>query len=115
MEHILKLQPKYFNYIQNGTKRIELRLYDEKRQKIQIGDSIIFKKEPDLDVSMKVKVVGLIRYDTFDKLIQDFDIKLLADSSMSKEELLNALQEFYTQDMQKQYGVIGIRIEMLEE
>ncbi len=115
MEHILKLQPKYFDYIQNGTKRIELRLYDEKRQKIQIGDSIIFKKEPDLDVSMKVKVVGLIRYDTFDKLIQDFDIKLLADSSMSKEELLNALQEFYTQDMQKQYGVIGIRIEMLEE
>ena len=115
MEHILKLQPEYFNYIQNGTKRIELRLYDEKRQKIQIGDSIIFKKEPDLDVSMEVKVVGLIRYDTFDKLIQDFDIKLLADSSMSKEELLNALQEFYTQDMQKQYGVIGIRIEMLEE
>lgn len=115
MEHILKLQPKYFNYIQNGTKRIELRLYDEKRQKIQIGDSIIFKKEPDLDVSMEVKVVRLIIYDTFNKLIQDFDIKLLADSSMSKEELLNVFQEFYTQDMQKQYGVIGIRIEMLKE
>ena len=34
MEHILKLQPKYFDYINNGTKRIELRLYDEKIQKI---------------------------------------------------------------------------------
>lgn len=43
MEHILKLQPKYFNYINNGTKRIELRLYDEKRQKINIGDIIIFQ------------------------------------------------------------------------
>lgn len=31
MEHVLKLQPKYFDYINNGTKRIELRLYDEKR------------------------------------------------------------------------------------
>ena len=41
MEHILKLQPKYFEYIKNGTKRIELRLYDEKRQKIAIGDTII--------------------------------------------------------------------------
>ena len=46
MEHILKLQPKYFDYINNGTKRIELRLYDEKRQKIDIGDTIIFQKEP---------------------------------------------------------------------
>ena len=26
MEHILKLQPKYFDYINDGTKRIELRL-----------------------------------------------------------------------------------------
>lgn len=31
MEHIYKLQPKYFDYINKGTKRIELRLYDEKR------------------------------------------------------------------------------------
>ena len=36
MEYILKLQPKHFDYINNGTKRIELRLYDEKRQKIAI-------------------------------------------------------------------------------
>ena len=42
MKHILKLQPKYFDYINDGTKRIELRLYDEKRQKINIGDIIVF-------------------------------------------------------------------------
>ena len=29
MIHEMKLQPKYFNYILNGTKRIELRLNDE--------------------------------------------------------------------------------------
>ena len=27
MEHVLKLQPRFFNYIKNGTKRVELRLY----------------------------------------------------------------------------------------
>lgn len=31
--HNMKLQEKYYNYILNGTKRIELRLYDEKRKK----------------------------------------------------------------------------------
>ena len=33
--HEMNLQDKYFNFIKNGTKRIELRLYDEKRRKIR--------------------------------------------------------------------------------
>ncbi len=111
MEHILKLQPKYFDYIENGTKRIELRLYDEKRQKINIGDTIIFQKEPELEITQKVKVIGLLRYDSFEDLMNDFDIKMLADESMTKEELLGVLEEFYTPDKQKEYGVLGIRIE----
>ena len=30
MIHEMKLQPEYFNYILKGTKRIEIRLNDEK-------------------------------------------------------------------------------------
>ena len=113
MEHILKLQPKYFDYINNGTKRIELRLYDEKRQKINIGDTIIFQKEPELEIIMKVKVIGILRYNTFEDLFKDFDIEMLADKSMTKQELLNVLEEFYTPEKQEQYGVVGIRIEII--
>ena len=94
MEHILKLQPKYFDYINNGTKRIELRLYDEKRQKINIGDTIIFQKEPELEIIMKVKVIGLLRYNKFEELFEDFDIEIMADKSMTKQELLDVLEEF---------------------
>ena len=36
MTHILKLQPKFFDFIKDGTKRIELRLFDEKRQQMII-------------------------------------------------------------------------------
>ena len=113
MKHILKLQPKYFDYINDGTKRIELRLYYEKRQKINIGDTIIFQKEPELEITMKVKVIGLLRYNTFEELFEDFDIEMLADKSMTKQELLNVLEEFYTPEKQKQYGVVGIRIERI--
>ena len=113
MEHILKLQPKYFDYINNGTKRIELRLYDEKRQKINIGDTIIFQKEPELVTTMQVKVIGLLRYNTFEELFDDFDIEIMADKEMTKQELLNVLEEFYTLEKQNQYGVLGIRIERI--
>ena len=111
MLHQMKLQPKYYDYIENGTKRIELRLNDEKRSIIQLGDEIEFFKEPELTENMKVKVVGLLRYQSFQDLFKDFDISVLADSSMTKEELINVLQEFHTVEKQKEYGVLGIRIE----
>ena len=111
MEHELKLQPRYYEYILGGTKDIEIRLYDEKRQKINLGDIIILKKEPELNESFKVKVVGLLRYENFDSLFNDFTIDRLADKSMKKSELLEELEKFYTKEKQKEYRVLGIRIE----
>ena len=35
MTYKMKLQPKYYDYMLNGTKRIEIRLFDEKRQQIK--------------------------------------------------------------------------------
>ncbi len=109
--HQMNLQSKYFDFIKNGTKRIELRLYDEKRQQIKLGDSIEFSKSE--NEKFKAKVIGLLRYETFSDLFNDFDISVLADQSMTKQELLNVLQEFYTPEKQAQYGVLGIRLELL--
>jgi len=109
----MKLNKEPFAEIKNGTKTIEFRLYDEKRQKINIGDTIIFQKEPELEITMKVKVVGLLRYNKFEELFEDFDIEMMADKSMTKQELLDVLEEFYTPEKQEQYGVLGIRIEKI--
>lgn len=113
MEHEMKLQPEYYNDILNGTKRIEIRLFDEKRQQIKIGDTIKFLKEPELKESFKVRVVDLLRYDSFEDMFKDFDISELSDKSMTKEELIGVLEQFYTKEKQEQYGVLGIRIELL--
>lgn len=113
MIHEMKLQPKYYDFILNGTKRIEIRLFDEKRQQIKIGDTIKFLKEPDLKESFNVKVVDLLRYNSFEEMFNDFDISVLADKSMTKEELISVLEEFYTKEKQEQYGVLGIKIELM--
>lgn len=109
--HEMNLQPKYFDYIKSGTKRIELRLFDEKRQQIQLGDIIEFAKSE--DEKFKAEVIGLLRYGSFDDLFEDFDISILADRSMTKQELLDVLSEFYTPEKQAKYGVIGIRLKLL--
>ena len=113
MKHSLKLQPEFYNYMLKGTKRIEIRLYDEKRQQINIGDTITILKEPNLDESFETRVVGLLRYNTFEDMFKDFDISILADKNVSKEHLINELEKFYTKEKQEQYGVLGIRIELI--
>ncbi len=42
MKHTMKLRPNPFRMILCGEKTYELRLYDEKRQCIKIGDEIVF-------------------------------------------------------------------------
>lgn len=107
----MNLQPRYFDFIKDGTKRIELRLYDEKRRSIQLGDIIEFAKSD--DEKFKAEVVGLLRYNSFADLFEDFDISILADSSMTKQELLEVLGEFYSEERQAEFGVIGIRIKLI--
>lgn len=109
MTHKMNLQDKYFDFIKNGTKRIELRLNDEKRQRIEISDLIEFSNEKD---KFTAKVVGLLKYQDFKTLFNDFEIEILADKTMTKEELLDVLSEFYTPEKQEKFGVLGIRVEL---
>ena len=108
MIYEMKLQPKYYDFITSGTKRIEIRLFDEKREKIKLGDIIEFKKMPNLDESFQAKVIGLLRYDSLDNLLDDFDISLLADKSMTKKELKNELEKFYSYDARKLKKLPGV-------
>ena len=109
--HEMSLQPKYFDFIKDGTKRIELRLYDEKRRSIQLGDIIEFAKSD--DEKFKAEVIGLLRYNSFADLFEDFDISILADNSMTKQELIEVLGAFYSEEKQAEFGVIGIRIKLI--
>lgn len=111
MTHEINLQDKYFDFILHGTKRIELRLNDEKRQQIKIGDTIIFRNEQGEFFSAEVK--DLFRQNSFEDLFENFGIDILADKSMTKAELLQALGEFYTSEKQAEFGVLGILIELI--
>ena len=50
----MKLDTEPFNQIKNGLKKIEYRLYDEKRKKLKIGDIIEFQKLPNLNEKIKI-------------------------------------------------------------
>ena len=78
----MKLQNKPFLAIKDKRKTIEMRLYDEKRQKIKIGDTIIFTNIL-TNEKIKVLVINLYIFSSFKELYNKFDKEKLG---YSKEE-----------------------------
>ena len=70
MIHKMKLKEEPFENIKNETKTIEFRLYDEKRQKVKIGDKIEFSKLPGLQEKILVDVVDIYKNKTFRELFE---------------------------------------------
>lgn len=106
MLHKMKLLENPFERIKNGTKTIEFRLFDEKRQQIKVGDKIEFSKLPDLQEKILVDVVDLYRENTFEELFR----KLYSDEEVTKKT--KRMHEIYSPKKEKIYGVLGIKIKI---
>lgn len=109
--HEMKLNPSPFDMIRKGEKTIEGRLNDEKRQQIQIGDQIIFKKLPKLTEELLVKVTKLFKYPTFRAMFEELPSEAFGAPGWTVDELVEAFYKYYTLDEEVKYGVVGIEIE----
>ena len=65
MKHEMKLALEPFDMIADGRKTIELRLYDDKRKKIKLGDEIQFICIEPSHNTLNATVIGLHRYNSF--------------------------------------------------
>ena len=111
MTYYMKLKSQPFNMIKNKTKTIELRLFDEKRSLLQIGDKIIFSCN---DEHLSTEVLALYRFDDFGELYKSLD---LLKCGYSPNELATASADdmniYYPPEKQQKYGVVGIEIKLL--
>ena len=113
MTHSMQLQLSPFEMIRDGTKTIELRLFDEKRKKIQIGDTIVFTNTQSREI-LEVKVLELLLFDTFETLYNQLP---LLDCGYTEDDAGTAspddMNVYYPKEMQQKYGVVGIRVALL--
>lgn len=111
--HRMKLRPKYFNLIKNGTKTIEMRINDEKRSKIKVGHTIVFTNiETNEEIS--VNVVGLEIYNDFYELYEHYD-KISIGYLENEVADARDMYEYYSKEDIARYGALAIKISLCEE
>lgn len=112
MIHELLLNSIPFELIKNKKKNIEMRLYDERRKNIKIGDIINFTNR-DNNEQLKVKVINLYRFNNFEELYNYFPKEKLG-YSVDEEANPKDMEIYYSIDKINEYGVIGIEISLIE-
>jgi conserved hypothetical protein len=113
-EHVMNLTPAPMQEIRTGNKTIELRLNDEKRKQISVGDTIKFINTEDSNDTLRVKVVDLFLLSSFAEL---YDNLPLLNCGYNEDNINTASPEdmemYYSREKQNKYGVVGIEISLL--
>ncbi len=111
----MKLSAKPYDMIASGKKTIELRLLDEKRSQIKVGDIIVFTQAFSSE-SVTSKVLALHKFNTFKELYQSLP---LLKCGYTEENVADAsyqdMTAYYSLEEQRRYGVVGIEIALINE
>lgn len=108
MTHKMNLWNDSFLAIKNKTKTIEMRLCDEKRSVISIGDVIQFTNTKTGEI-MECVVINLYRYKDFYELYKHHD-KISIGYMENEIADPNDMFAYYSAENIEKYGVLGIEI-----
>ena len=113
-KHIMKLNPAPMKMFREGHKTIELRLYDEKRKKISVGDTIKFINTRDVTDTLNVTVEKVFVFNSFDELYKSLP---LLECGYTQDNIDRAspcdMEMYYPEEKQNRHGVVGIKVSVI--
>ena len=116
MIHSMNLAPSPFEMIASGKKTIELRLNDEKRRKIQIGDFIQFTNVKSPNESILCEVIQLHPFENFASLYEALPLLSCGyTASTIRHAHPDDMRMYYSKEEEDTYGVVGIELKLITE
>lgn len=109
--HTMKLLDHPFNEIKSGRKKVEMRLFDEKREKLRTGDRIRFTNEKTGE-ELTVTVVGLHRFGNFRSLANTFQPKELGFKDETPQRIADIMTGIYSPEETEKYDTLAIRVSL---
>ena len=109
----MRLNPQPFESMESGQKTIELRLYDEKRKSIRVGDEIEFINVSDERRRLVRTVLALHVFPSFEQLYAKLP---LLKCGYTPNDVATAsytdMESYYTLEEQNRCGVVGIELKI---
>lgn len=114
----MRLSEYYFYAVGDGTKKYEVRLLDDKRQKIKLNDVIQFTNRENENMTTNVRIIEIKYYKKFKDCIEDTNLpQLLPQLDNDENGVKNAVELYksiYNDDkIVKKWGIVRFKFELL--
>ena len=103
----MNLHSSPFKKIVEGTKIIEIRLNDDKRRLLKVGDEIEFVSREDSSKKIKKEILELNLFKTFKDLCYFY--YPIDYGSVDRDEY-TAMYKYYSVEDEAKYGVLAIKL-----
>ena len=112
----MRLHDSPFKRVELGKKTIEVRLLDEKRRLLKVGNVIRFRRRFNSTDFVDVQVVDLLKYNSFKDLFLNYGAKFYGLSiNYSCEEFIKGCRKFYSIKKEREFGVLGIKFKLIKD
>jgi len=106
----MKLNNTPFLAIEEGKKTVEVRLLDEKRRELSVGDIIIFTHRDDPERKLFKEIKALHTAADFRELFLGEIFPLCGFGDMTPEEAVMEMCKYYSAAETEKYGAVGIEL-----
>ena len=94
----MTLNDEPFKQIYDGIKTVEVRLNDEKRQRLQVGDIVQFLRKNHPEHHMRTKVVALHKFASFKELFSSDLMSKTGFEGYTVEKAIAKMREYYNEE-----------------
>lgn len=106
--HLAK-QP--FEQIKNGEKTVEIRLNDEKRKCLKVGDVLRFTQVGGNE-TVTARIVALHSFETFLQLFSSDLFEKTGSGNMTAEQAAESMYAYYSRQQEERFGVLAIELQL---
>ena len=101
-----------YNRIVDGSDTLTVRLDDEDRKDLQIGDIVTFTNSSDTTQSHRVFITWIYREETSKRLFERLSERM---PFKDFDHYRSLIEQFYTEEQLEQYGLMGFSFKLFDE
>ena len=115
--HDMTIKPEYFYLVKSGSKKFEVRTNDSRRRAMHKDDLIrLVNEDPENPEVLWLKIVDKLEFPTFTELYDSFEDKEpVGFKGRTTESIVNELRRFYTEEKERETGVVAIEVELTDD
>jgi ASC-1-like (ASCH) protein len=110
MTHYSQVADSVYVQIKKGEKIIEPRLNDDDHKKVRLGDMLVIINRTTRE-EVVAKVVGVLRYPTFDALFAAFPARYFGVEDIA--DIRREVARWYHSAAEAEHGVLGLKLHVL--